>query len=119
VVSLEPSVGPGAQGIGALLIYRPDDDPGPPVEERLPTSAALQIRTAHHLAPLRPALAQVDGAAVLDTDGVLRQLGVRVVPSSGAEDNVEPSAARVTRRDAATATTTRRPLSSRSATRGR
>jgi hypothetical protein len=79
----------GSMRIGALLIYRPEDDPGPIVEERLPTPPPLRIRVATHLAPLRHALAQVDGAAVFDFDGVLRQLGVRLVPSDAAEQNVE------------------------------
>ena len=79
----------GAQGIGALLIYRPVEAPAPPVEERLPTPPVLQVCTAFHLSPLRHALAQVDGAAVFDAHGVLRRLGVRVVPSKGAEDNVD------------------------------
>jgi hypothetical protein len=79
----------GAQGVGALLIYRPLDAPAPPVEERLPVPPALHVCTAYHLAPLRHALAQVDGAAVFDARGVLRRLGVRVVPSEGAEDNVD------------------------------
>jgi hypothetical protein len=79
----------GSVGIGALLIYRPDTDPGPPVEERLPTPPALQIRRPFHLAPLRHALAQVDGAAVFDAGGVLRRLGVRLVPSAAAEETVE------------------------------
>ena len=79
----------GSWGIGSLLVYRPSPNPGPAVEERLPTPPPLQIRTASHLAPLRHALAQVDGAAVFDADGVLRQLGVRLVPSATAEDAVE------------------------------
>jgi hypothetical protein len=80
----------GSRGIGSLLIYRPDvDDDGPPVEERLPTPPPLQIRNASHLAPLRHALAQIDGAAVFDADGVLRRLGVRLVPSSAAEESVD------------------------------
>jgi DNA integrity scanning protein DisA with diadenylate cyclase activity len=80
----------GSLRIGALLIYRPDGDPGPAVEELLPTPPPLRIRTPAHLAPLRHALAQVDGAAVFDADGVLRQLGVRLVPSIQAEEIVEP-----------------------------
>jgi DisA bacterial checkpoint controller nucleotide-binding len=80
----------GSLRIGALLIYRPDGDPGPAVEERLPTPPPLRIRTATHLAPLRHALTQVDGAAVFDADGVLRRLGVRLVPSIRAEETVEP-----------------------------
>jgi hypothetical protein len=80
----------GSLRIGALLIYRPDGDAGPAVEERLPKPPPLRIRTATHLAPLRHALAQIDGAAVFDADGVLRQLGVRLVPSNRAEQTVEP-----------------------------
>jgi hypothetical protein len=80
----------GSLRIGALLIYRPVGDPGPAVEERLPTPPPLRIGTPTHLAPLRHALAQVDGAAVFDADGVLRQLGVRLVPSGRAEATVEP-----------------------------
>jgi len=79
----------GALGIGALLIYRPVSDPGPPVEERLPTPPTLQIRRATHLAPLRHALAQIDGAAIFDAEGVLRQLGVLLVPSNASEETVE------------------------------
>jgi DNA integrity scanning protein DisA with diadenylate cyclase activity len=80
----------GSRGIGALLIYRPDARPGPAVEERLPTPPPLRIHKASHLAPLRHAISQVDGAAVFDAEGVLRQLGVRLVPSSMAEESVEP-----------------------------
>ena len=42
----------GSAGIGALLIHRPDDEPGPAVEERLPPPPPLQIRRPAHLAPL-------------------------------------------------------------------
>jgi DisA bacterial checkpoint controller nucleotide-binding len=79
----------GAGGIGSLLVYRPRDAPGPTVEERLPTPPPLQIRRPTHLAPLRHALGQVDGAAVFDADGGLRQLGVQLVPSREAESSVE------------------------------
>jgi hypothetical protein len=80
----------GSMRIGALLIYRPDAEPGPTLEQRLPTPPPLQIRKATHLAPLRHALAQVDGAAVFDAEGVLRELGARLVPSAEAEETVEP-----------------------------
>jgi DisA bacterial checkpoint controller nucleotide-binding len=79
----------GSLGIGALLIYRPDTEPGPFVEERLPSPPPLQIQRASHLAPIRHALAQVDGAAIFDADGVLRRLGVRLVPSISSEEMVE------------------------------
>ena len=79
----------GSRGIGSLLIYRAHAEPGPPVEERLPTPPGLRIRKASHLAPLRHALAQVDGAAIFDAEGVLRRLGVRLVPSNAAEETIE------------------------------
>jgi hypothetical protein len=79
----------GSMGIGSLLIHRPNLEPGPRVEARLPPPPPLRIRWPSHLAPLRHALAQVDGAAIFDADGVLRQLGVRLVPSNAAEKTVE------------------------------
>jgi DNA integrity scanning protein DisA with diadenylate cyclase activity len=79
----------GSLGIGALLVYRPETEPGPSVDERLPVPPPLNIRRAFHLAPLRHALAQVDGAAMFDAGGMLRQLGVRLVPSSDAEESVD------------------------------
>ncbi len=79
----------GSRRIGSLLVYRPADEPGPRVEERLPTPPPLRVGHAPHLAPLRHALAQVDGAAVFDVGGVLRRLGVRLVPSRTAEEVVE------------------------------
>jgi DNA integrity scanning protein DisA with diadenylate cyclase activity len=41
------------------------------------------------LAPLRHALAQIDGAAIFDADGVLHDLGARLVPSLEAESGVD------------------------------
>jgi hypothetical protein len=79
----------GSLGIGALLVYRPNSRPGPAVEELLTEPPPLQIRRPTHLAPLRHALAQVDGAAIFDADGVLRRLGVRLVPSEAAEASVD------------------------------
>ncbi len=79
----------GAVGIGALLIYRGHDTEGPGVEHRLPAPPPLRIDEPIHLAPLRHALAQVDGAAIFDSAGVLRELGVRLVPSSDAENGVD------------------------------
>jgi hypothetical protein len=79
----------GSLGVGSLLIYRPNGAPGPAVEERLPPPPPLRIRRPAHLAPLRHALSQIDGAAVFDADGMLRQLGVRLVPSNAAEESVE------------------------------
>lgn len=79
----------GARGIGAILVYRPDDDPYPTFELRLPVPPQLQIGRPEDLAPLTHALSQVDGACVFDHDGTLRQLGVRLVPSPEAESGVD------------------------------
>ena len=86
----------GSRGIGALLVYRPDPsdevvengDP-PSLEQRLPEPPPLRITRPFDLAPLRHVLAQVDGAAVFDGDGTLRQLGVRLIPSAEAEADVQ------------------------------
>jgi hypothetical protein len=78
----------GARGIGAILVYRPDDGEAP-FQVRLPPPPPLDISRPTALAPLRHALAQIDGAAVFDDHGVLRQLGVRLVPSVEAETSVE------------------------------
>jgi DNA integrity scanning protein DisA with diadenylate cyclase activity len=79
----------GARGIGAILVYRPEDDTPPTYEIRLPTPPALRIMSPSNLAPLRHVLSQVDGAAIFDADGTLRELGVRLVPSAAAETDVE------------------------------
>ena len=34
----------GSRGIGAILVYRPDGEPGPTFELRLPTPPALDVR---------------------------------------------------------------------------
>lgn len=78
----------GAPGIGALLVYQLHDGAEPTFEPRIPTPPPLDIHNAFHLAPLRHVLAQVDGAAVFDRFGVLRDLGVRIVPSADAERTV-------------------------------
>jgi hypothetical protein len=79
-----------ARGVGALLIHRAGADEPPSSEDRLPEPPELSIRTAAHLAPLRHALAQLDGAAFFDGAGTLRRLGVRLVPSAEAEAAAEP-----------------------------
>jgi hypothetical protein len=79
----------GARGIGAILVYRPDDTPAPSYEVRLPAPPPLRITAPSNLAPLRHVLSQLDGAAVFDGAGTLRELGVRLVPSALAESNVD------------------------------
>jgi len=80
----------GALGVGATLVYRSGNGRRPWVEEPLPPPLPLRIGRSSHLAPLRHAIAQVDGAAVFDADGILRQLGARLVPSPEAERTVGP-----------------------------
>lgn len=80
----------GSLGIGALLVYRTAAGPEPYVEERLPAPPPLRILKTSHLAPLRQALTQVDGAAVFDSDGVLRRLGVRLVASADSRQALTP-----------------------------
>lgn len=79
----------GSRGTGAILVYREADEPGPGVEHRLPQPPPLEIHRPTALAPLRHALAQIDGAAVFDRAGTLRQLGSRLVPSAEAERTVD------------------------------
>jgi hypothetical protein len=79
----------GSRGIGAILVYRPDDDVAPSVQHRLPQPPPLQIQRPTGLAPLRHALRQVDGAAIFDATGTLRQLGVQLVPSAAASGQVD------------------------------
>jgi hypothetical protein len=78
----------GSRGIGATLVYQPGHETSLAVEARLPPPPPLEICRATHLAPLRHALAQVDGAALLDASGTLQQLGVHLVPTPEAEQAV-------------------------------
>ncbi len=80
----------GAHGIGALLVYCPDEVDGAGLEHRLPEPPPLDISSPVHLAPLRHVLSQLDGAAVFDCDGILRGLGVYLIPTPEAEAKVEP-----------------------------
>ncbi len=79
----------GARGIGAILVFGPDESSPSVIEVRLPTPPPLHITSPFDLAPVRHALSQMDGAAVFDAAGILRQLGVRLVPSPEAVSSVE------------------------------
>lgn len=79
----------GARGIGALLVYRAVPNPTPLYEARLPVPPTLRIGRPADLAPLRHVLAQIDGAAVFDGTGTLRELGVRLLPSPSAVSEVD------------------------------
>ncbi|HXH57342.1 diadenylate cyclase [Iamia sp.] len=78
----------GARNIGATLLYRPADAPGPSLEARLPLPPPLAIGHPPDLAPLRHVMGQVDGATLFDGEGVVRHIGVRLVPSVEAETGV-------------------------------
>lgn len=80
----------GARGIGATLVFQPNLALESSFERRLPPPPPLQICRATDLAPLRHALAQVDGASLFDSDGTLCAIGVRLVPSTRSEANVDP-----------------------------
>lgn len=85
----------GARGIGAILVYH-RESAGPGLgdrphhfETRLPVPPSLSVLNPADLAPLVHVLAQIDGAAVFDRDGVLRELGVRLRPRPQTESQVE------------------------------
>lgn len=80
----------GSRHIGSLLVLHPTGDLPAVHELRLPRPPALHIDRPHDLAPLRHGLAQSDGATVFDATGTLRWMGVRLVPSRGAEEAVPP-----------------------------
>ncbi len=79
----------GARGIGATLVYRPDETLRSSFDVRLAPPPPLRITHGADLAPLRHVLAQVDGAALFSRDGTLQRLGVRLVPTPEAEGSVD------------------------------
>lgn len=78
----------GAAGIGALFVL--GGHQAGLVEERLAPPPPLRLDHPSDLGPLRHVLAQVDGAAFVDSSGVLRRLGVRLIPSAASEGTVDP-----------------------------
>jgi hypothetical protein len=77
----------GAAGIGALMIL--GGNHGGRFEQRMALPPPLRLDRPTDLGPLRHVLTQVDGATIIDNEGVLRQLGVRLIPSSAAEQSIE------------------------------
>jgi len=77
----------GAAGIGGLFVL--GGHQAGLFEERLPAPPPLRLDHPTDLGPLRHVLAQVDGAAFVDSSGVLRRLGVRLIPSASAEGTVD------------------------------
>jgi hypothetical protein len=80
----------GARGVGTIIVYRPADHNSSAFEQRLRTPPPLRIDRPSDLGPLRHVLSQIDGAAVFDQSGTLRQLGVLLVASPSSESEVEP-----------------------------
>ena len=80
----------GSRNIGALLVYQPDGDDISTFEARGPTPPPLRIGRPSDLAPLVHVLGQIDGAVFFDGSGTLRELGVRLVPTPDAENDIEP-----------------------------
>ncbi len=80
----------GSRRIGALLVHHLT--PPQPVhhESRLPSPPSLNVLQPVNLAPLQHVLSQLDGAAMFDGDGTLSALGVRLVPSRKAEEDIPP-----------------------------
>lgn len=78
----------GSQGLGATLVYHPDRSLTTSFDTRYPAPPPLYITRPTDLAPLRHALAQIDGAALFDESGTLTDIGVRLVPSTVAEQRV-------------------------------
>lgn len=78
----------GAQGIGALLVYRPQGGVGAGVDHRLSPPPPLRIDHPTDLAPMRHVLTHTDGAAMFDATGRLTALGVLLIPTPAAEAGV-------------------------------
>ncbi len=76
----------GASGIGALFVFGDVESSG--FERSIDTPPAMRIDIPTVLGPLRHALRQVDGAAMIDWTGTLRHLGIRLVPSAAAEREI-------------------------------
>jgi DNA integrity scanning protein DisA with diadenylate cyclase activity len=81
-----------ARRIGATLIWRPagTDIPRHRHEPLIRNAPRLRLDHAGEAAALAQALAQTDGAALFDRDTALIGLGIRLAPSSEAEQTVGP-----------------------------
>lgn len=78
-----------ARQVGATFVISPGGRLVNGSERRLGTPPEFRIDLPSDLAPLYHVLGQVDGAAVFDESGTLRELGVRLVPSLEAESAVD------------------------------
>ncbi|NNE12687.1 MAG: hypothetical protein HKN41_10655 [Ilumatobacter sp.] len=80
----------GGRRIGATLIWRPTDRPAPERRFESLVHHAPRLRLAHvgEEAAIAQALSQTDGAAMFDVDATLTALGVRLAPSTEAEQSI-------------------------------
>lgn len=74
-----------ARHVGATFVISRDGVLNGTVERRFGRPPAFRIDRPTDLAPLYHVLGQIDGAAVFDHNGTLRELGVRLIPSPRAE----------------------------------
>ncbi|MFV0259541.1 MAG: diadenylate cyclase [Acidimicrobiales bacterium] len=80
----------GSRNVGATFVVSPDGRLQPGTDRRWRRVPEFQITRPSDLAPLYHILGQLDGAAVFDQHGTLRELGARLVPSVEAETAVGP-----------------------------
>ena len=77
--------------IGATLVWRPADSPVPPgrSESRFALVPEVALRHPGGPAAIASALAQTDGAAFFDDQGFMTDLGVHLVPSAAAKEQID------------------------------
>lgn len=78
-----------ARNVGATFVISPDGRLTDSAEVRYGNPPDFRIERPSDLAPLYHVLGQIDGATVFDHNGMLRHLGVRLVPSLDAEHDVD------------------------------
>lgn len=80
----------GGRRIGATLIWRPGGGPGPDrhIERLVHNAPLLRLHSVGEEAAIAQALSQTDGAAIFDGDASLVAIGIRLAPSSAAEQTV-------------------------------
>lgn len=79
-----------ARRVGATFVISPGGRIMPGSERPYGTPPEFRIDRPADLAPLYHVLGQLDGAAVFDGEGTLRELAIRLMPSIEAEAEVEP-----------------------------
>ncbi len=80
----------GGRRIGATLIWRPTEHalPADRHEPLVHNAPRLRLDNVGEEAALAQALSQTDGAAVFDRDATLTALGIRLAPSSTAQQSI-------------------------------